>query len=116
MLLRCKVESVRDQQKQHEKTMMEHEHSRFNPSRSAISFPIYDFLRRGFHKIVNYAYTIILYFFHPLDLATSELVIALLVFFFKHEYNIFSMNDNEYLVENNKKSLQISQLKKYGTK
>ncbi|XP_023348694.1 chromosome-associated kinesin KIF4B [Eurytemora carolleeae] len=31
--LKCKVESVRDQQKQHEKTMMEHEHSRFNPSR-----------------------------------------------------------------------------------
>ena len=51
------MESVRDQQKQHEKTMMEHEHSRFNPSRSAISFPIYDFFRRGFHEIVNYADT-----------------------------------------------------------
>ena len=40
---------------------------------------------------------------------------TLLVFFFKHEYYIFMMNDSEYLVENNKKILQISQLKKYGT-
>ena len=108
---------MRDQQKQHEKTMMEHEHSRFNPSRSAISFPIYDFFIRGFHEIVNYAYTMnyFVFFFHPLNLATSELVIALLVFLFKHEYNIFMMNDSEYLVENNKKNLQISQIKKYGT-
>jgi len=32
--LRCKVDSVMDQQKQAEKTMMEHDMSRFNPSRN----------------------------------------------------------------------------------